>query len=108
MRGMSAWSTATRRTIEEPFFSETIIKEDTSLKPNPNPGTALAEYDSCDMGESPLACLPSTTANRINQTLLEEARARAKDNMTPAEWLTILKPATKNGIPLLPLDYTSL
>ena len=28
--------------------------------------------------------------------------------MTPAEWPTILKPATKNGIPLPPLDYTSL
>ena len=103
---MGAWATSTRRSIEEPFFSETVTKEDVSLKPNP--GTALADYDSCDGGKSPLACLPSTTANRINQTLLEEARARAKDNMTPAEWLTILKPATKNGIPLLPLDYTSL
>ena len=77
MRGMGAWATATRRSIEEPFFSETVIKEDVSLKPNP--GTALADYDLCDRGESPLACLSSTTANRINQTLLEEARTRAKD-----------------------------
>ena len=95
------WATATRCNINEPAFYVATTKEDTALKKNP--GTAVADYDSCDRGETPLSYLESTTTNRVNQNLLQEARELAKDNMTPADWLTILAPSKKGWHPSFPL-----
>ena len=39
--------------------------------------------------------------------MVDEAPELARDNMTAAEWLTILEPAKKDGISL-PQDYNAL
>ena len=70
---MEAWSDMTGKKIYKNIaFSEETMKE--IMKPLPSLGSWLADYETCDRGETPVCCIPVSASKQIAAQYYKEAK----------------------------------
>ena len=81
-----------------------------TVKPQPNPGSMLADYETCDRGETPVSCIPIPAAKQIAGQYYEEAKKmmQAQGNLSFKECLALLVPSKRDGIPFPPQRHRNL